>query len=478
MNPISLFPTLAASLLAVVAAAFATPVFAADSAPRPNIVFLLVDDLGRCDVGFMGSKDFKTPNIDKLAHEGAILDSHYVQLVCSPTRAALMTGRYATRTGVYTIVRPHLKWGLPLQERTLANALKDAGYETAITGKWHLGEFDPAYLPTARGFDHQYGHYFGALDYFTHIRDGSHDWYRDDKELKEEGYSTNLIASEACRLIKNKAKAKPLFLYVPFNGVHSPLEVPESYMQPYAALKENRRKLGGMLAAVDEAIGQIVATLDETGLRKDTLIIFSSDNGGPNPVALSSNGDLRAGKGTIYEGGIRVCASVNWPGHVPAGVTIKEPMHMVDWFPTLVNLAGGSLEQKLPLDGRDVWPMITQGAKSPHDAILLVGTQPTRAAVRMGDWKLLMNASEQDIESVDEKPKPDADKSAAKSSVQLYNLATDIGERTDLASKEPERVATMRARLNEFLKDAVTPGNAALEESKGTKRKKKAEAKK
>lgn len=473
MNLPTFLRALASSLLITAAAAMAPSICAAGSAPRPNIVFLLVDDLGRSDVGFMGSKDFKTPNIDKLAHEGAILDSHYVQLVCSPTRAALMTGRYATHTGVYTIVRPHLHWGLPLQERTLATALREAGYETAITGKWHLGEFDPAYLPTARGFDHQYGHYFGALDYFTHVRDGSHDWYRDDKELKEEGYSTNLIGKEACRLIKQKDKSKPLFLYVPFNGVHSPLQVPESYMQPYSALKENRRKLGGMLAAVDEAIGQLVATLDETGLRKDTLIIFSSDNGGPNPVTLSTNGDLRAGKGTIYEGGIRVCASVNWPGHVAAGVTIKEPMHMVDWFPTLVKLAGGSLEQKLPLDGRDVWLMITQGAKSPHDAILLVGTLPTRAAVRMGDWKLLVNASEQDLESVDEIPKAGDDKGAA--NAQLYNLETDVGEKNDLAAKEPDRVVTMRAKLDEFLKNAAIPGNAAIEGSKAAKRKTKAE---
>jgi arylsulfatase A-like enzyme len=251
------------------------------AADRPNIVFFLIDDLGRADVGFMGGQTYATPQIDKLARGGAILDAHYVQPVCSPTRAALMTGRYATHTGVYTIVRPHAQWSLPLNERTLANALHDAGYETAITGKWHLGEFQPACLPTARGFDHQYGHYFGALDYFTHVRDGSHDWYRDDRELKEEGYSTQLLSREACRLIAEKDKAKPLFLYVPFNGVHSPMQAPESYTQPYAALTANRQKLGGMLAAVDEAIGEIVAALDKAGIRDNTLIVFSSDNGGP-----------------------------------------------------------------------------------------------------------------------------------------------------------------------------------------------------
>ena len=435
---------------------------AAESPVRPNIVFFLIDDLGRNDVGFMGGKDIRTPNIDKLAQGGAILDAHYVQPVCSPTRAALMTGRYATRTGVYTVVRPHAKWGLPLQERTLANALKDAGYETAITGKWHLGEFHPAYRPTARGFDHQYGHYFGALDYFTHIRDDVHDWYRDDKELKEEGYSTNLVAREACRLIVGKDKAKPLFLYVPFNGVHSPMQAPESYTQPYAALKENRRKLAGMLSAVDEAIGQIVGALEKAGLRENTLIVFSADNGGPNPGVLSDNGELRAGKGTIFEGGVRVCAFANWPGHIPAGATIKEPMHAIDWYPTFVKLAGGSLEQKLPLDGRDVWPMLTQGAKSPHDALLLV-QNPTRAAVRMGEWKLLLNASRQGEQAA---------RPAEAPSVTLYNLANDIGEKTDLAAAEPERVASMRAKLQEFLQDAVPEGQTGADGS-SRKRKKK-----
>jgi arylsulfatase A-like enzyme len=453
------------ALLATVHPRFAR---AGDAALRPNIVFFLIDDLGRSDVAFMGCTDIRTPQIDKLAHGGAILDAHYVQPVCSPTRAALMTGRYATRTGVYTVVRPHAKWGLPLSERTLASALKEAGYETAITGKWHLGEFDPAYLPTARGFDHQYGHYFGALDYFTHIRDGSHDWYRDDRELKEEGYSTHLVAREACRLIKEKDKAKPLFLYVPFNGVHGPLQVPERYTEPYAALTGNRRKLAGMLSAVDEAIGQIIAALEAAGLRRNTLVVFSSDNGGPNPVALSTNGDLRAGKGTIYEGGVRVCAFVNWPGHIPAGVTIREPMHVIDWFPTLVKLAGGSLEQKLPLDGRDVWPMLTQGAKSPHDAILLVQT-PTHAAVRMGDWKLIVSAPNPDSAASPEgqpkraKAKAKARKAAAQGrALELYNLATDVGEKTNLAAQEPERVAALRAKLEELLKNAAPPGHIGL----------------
>jgi arylsulfatase A-like enzyme len=441
----------------------------AHAAAPPNIVFLLADDLGYADVGFMGSKEMHSPNLDKLAHAGAILSAHYVQPVCSPTRAALMTGRYATHTGVYTIVRPHAKWGLPLQERTLATALKDAGYETAITGKWHLGEFERGYLPTMRGFDHQHGHYFGMIDYFTHIREGTHDWHHDDVELQEQGYSTHLIAREACRLIKERSKEKPLFLYVPFNGVHAPLQIPESYMQPFAALKENRRKLAGMLAAVDEAVGQIVGAIDAAGIRENTLFIFSSDNGGPNPKTLSDNGPLRAGKGTIYEGGVRGCAFATWPGHIPSGVTINEPMHAIDWFPTLVNLAGGKVDGKLPLDGRDVWPMLTKGGKSPHDAILSVQS-PERAAVRMGDWKLVMNGSDAGGEG--EEPAKGAKSKA--NSVTLYNLATDIGEKTDLSAKEPERVTAMRAKLDELLRGAVAPGQLAAGDDatpKGRKRK-------
>ena len=439
----------------------ATPTMADEPAQKPNIVFFLIDDLGYADCGFNGGDEIRTPNIDKLAHSGAILESHYVQPVCSPTRAALMTGRYATRTGVYTIVRPKAQWGLPLQERTLANALHDAGYETAITGKWHLGEFDPAYVPTSRGFDHQYGHYFGAIDYFTHLRDGSYDWYRDDKELREEGYSTHLIAKEACRLITAKDKTRPIFLYVPFNGVHSPMQVPDSYLQPYPGMSGPRQKLAGMLAAVDEAIGQIVESLETAGLRENTLIVFSSDNGGPRP---GKNTPLRDFKGSIYEGGVRGCAFANWPVKIPAGQRIKEPMHVIDWYPTLVKLAEGSLDQKLPIDGMDVWPMLTTQAASPHNAILSVQS-PTKAAVRMGDWKLISQAP-----SVNAPAKAARAKTRVKNrqqgaeTIQLYNLATDIGEATNLAEKDPERVATMKAMLDVLLKDAVPSGAPAENE--------------
>ena len=426
----------------------------ASAESKPNIVYLLVDDLGYADCGFNGGKEIKTPHIDKLAKAGAILKSYYVQPVCSPTRAALMSGRLATRTGVYTVVRPGAPWGLPLTERLLPQALREAGYTTAICGKWHLGEFQKEYLPTRRGFDHQYGHMFGALDYFTHERDGKRDWYRDDQPLTEEGYATDLIGKEASRLIRAQPAGKPLFLYVPFNGIHGPHQVPESYTLPYQNLPKLRRTIAGMLAAVDEAVGRITAALEEKGMTKDTLIIFSSDNGGPAPGKATDNTPLRAGKGTLYEGGIRVCSFATWPDKIPSGTTISEPMHISDWYPTLLKLAGASPTQPNALDGKDIWPVLTKGAKSPHEALLIPGSRPPAMALRMGDWKLLVGASETDAEDAG----PDQPVS---SKAELYNLASDIAEKTNLAASQPDKVKEMRALLATRLNDAVPPGEGS-----------------
>lgn len=420
---------------------------------RPHILYILADDMGYADCGFMGCRDIHTPNLDRLAHSGAVLKSFYVQPVCSPTRASLMTGRYVAHTGVYSIVRPNAPWGLPLAERTLAQALRSAGYTTAIVGKWHLGETQPGYRPTQRGFDHQYGLWFGMVDYFTHMRGKQLDWHRDDQLCHEQGYSTHLIAREACRLVREMPEGKPLFLYLPFNAVHAPLQVPDEYLKPYAKLTGPRRIYAGMVSAMDKAIGQVVAAFKEKGLLDNTLIVFSSDNGGFNPGRVTSNGPLRAGKGTIYEGGLRVCAFATWPGRIPGGKVIDEPLHIIDWYPTLVRLAGGSLEQPLPLDGCDIWPVLTQGAKSPHEALLLSGTNPRRVAIRIGDWKLLLNAHDRDAEEGKE--------SSVGKKVELYNLATDLGEQKNLASEQPGKVAELRAKLDVLLKTAVPPGNAA-----------------
>lgn len=420
---------------------------------KPNILYILADDMGYADAGFNGGKEIKTPHLDRLAKSGAILRSFYVQPVCSPTRASLMTGRYVKHTGVYSVVRPNAPWGLPLAERTLANALKETGYQTAISGKWHLGEFQPAYQPTKRGFDHQYGLWFGMIDFFTHMREGQLDWHRDDQPCKDEGYSTHLIAKEACERIRQRDTDKPLFLYLPFNAVHTPLQVPESYLGAYDHLTGNRKTYAGMLAAMDEAIGQVIGALEEQKMLENTLIIFSSDNGGFNPGNITDNGPLRAGKSTIYEGGVRVCAFATWPGKIPAGQVIEQPLHIIDWYPTILKLAGAKMEQPLPIDGMDIWPVLTQGAKSPHDAILLSGMSPGVCALRAGDWKLVQQNPAAPVH-------------------QLFHLAKDIGEKQNVADAHPEKLAELKQKLQELLKDAVPPGERGNTPEKPTKARK------
>jgi arylsulfatase A-like enzyme len=425
----------------------------AQSVQRPNIVVILADDLGRADVGFNGGKEIQTPNLNRLAAAGARLDQFYVQPVCSPTRAALMTGRYPMRHGLQVgVVRPWAQYGLPLDERTLPQALKEAGYATAIIGKWHLGHFQPAYLPTQRGFDLQYGHYNGALDYFTHERDGGHDWHRNDKANYDEGYSTHLLTREAVQFIKNTKQ--PFFLYVPFNAVHAPHQVPETYKMPYAHLKEPRRTYAGMLAAMDEGIGQIMAALDEKGLRKNTLVIFSSDNGGPAPGRVTDNGPLRAGKGTLYEGGVRVAACVAWEGQIKAGSVVNAPLHIVDLYPTLLRLAGAKREQNLPLDGRDAWGALAQGKPSPHTEILLNAT-PRNGALRMGDWKLVLNGNVGAAAGEDDDTSAIAPSGEAR--VELFNLASDPYEKQNLAAQQPDKVKALRARYETLARQAISP---------------------
>jgi arylsulfatase A-like enzyme len=422
-------------------------------ADPPNVVLILADDLGRQDCGFMGGTTIKTPHLDRLAAAGAKLDAFYVQPVCSPTRAALMTGRYPMRHGLQVgVVRPWAQHGLPLEERMLPQALKDAGYATAICGKWHLGHFRPEYLPTRRGFDRQYGHYNGALDYFTHVRDGGFDWHKDDRECRDEGYTTHLIAREACAFVAGTAKKKPFFLYVPFNAVHAPHQVPAKYTETYGELKGDRKLYAGMLAAMDEAVGQIVAAVEKAGVRDNTLFLFSSDNGGPAPGRITDNGPYRAGKGTLYEGGVRVAAFATWDGRIKPGSVVTEPIHIVDWYPTLLRLAGASPEQKLPIDGRDAWGTMAEGKPSPHEDILL-NAAPGGGAIRAGKWKLVLNSGGDDPDGNPAKKK----KKAATAAVELYDLAADPYEKTNLAGSKPDVVKDLRARYDTYAKQAVPP---------------------
>jgi arylsulfatase A-like enzyme len=434
----------------------------AQDAPRPNIIYFLADDLGWADVGWHGG-DIQTPHLDRLVQGGAKLEQFYVQPVCSPTRAALLTGRYPMRQGLQVgVVRPWAQYGLPLEERTLPQALREAGYFTAICGKWHLGHHRPEYLPTRRGFDHQYGHYNGALDYFTHERDGGHDWHRNDRENRDEGYTTILIGDEAVRLIEGQDASRPLFLYVAFNAPHTPLQAPEEYLKLYAHITDQKRRtFAAMVHCLDEQVGRVVAAVERRGLTKNTLFLFSSDNGGPVTLG-ATNGKLRGQKGTLYEGGVRVPAFAHWAGRIPPGTVVNVPLHIVDWFPTLVNLAGGSLQQKHPLDGRDVWGAITRGEPSPHDAILL-NTTPATGAIRMGDWKLVLDGGvdANDLAAGGAKnAAPKKKKAAAKAAtpgIELFNLASDPFEKTNLAAAHPDKVKELRARLDAFAREAAPP---------------------
>ena len=458
------------------------PLLFAAEQTRPNIVFILADDLGHADVGFSGP-DIKTPNIDKLRVAGAELESFYTLPVCTPSRCALMTGRYPIRYGrQYNVLRPNSKVGLSLDERLLPQGLREAGYATVHVGKWHLGEFDRAYWPMQRGFDHTYG--VAAHQKRVTHKVSSGDLQRDEKPCADEGWLPDLHTKEAVRHIEQRDPARPLFLYVAYNFPHTPLECPPEYSKPYAHLGANRSVYAGMVAQMDAGIGRIVAAVEKAGMRGNTLFVFASDNGGLTVKGdIARNTPFRAGKGSLYEGGVRVVACVAWDGHIPAGSTVKAPLHMVDWYPTLLGLAGASLKQKLPLDGRDAWPAIAQGKPSPHDVILL-NTVGREGAVRAGDWKLVRNGKADDDgegqgDGAGQKSRAEKrqDRAAAPDKHELFNLARDVSETNNLAAAEPEKVKELRARLDVFAAEAVPPilkpENAQVKSSTESKPKKK-----
>jgi len=423
----------ACSLFADAACDAATP-------QKPNIVYILADDLGWKDVGFNGS-DIRTPNIDRLAATGARFDQFYAQPMCTPTRASIMTGRYPFRYGLQTaVILGSHTYGLPTDEWLLPQALKQSGYTTAIIGKWHLGHADQKYWPRQRGFDYQYGPMIGEIDYFTHESGGVNDWYRDNQPLEEEGYSTTLFGDDAVRLIEKHDAGAPLFLYLAFNAPHSPYQVPDEYRDRFKEIEDpTRRSYAGMISAMDDQVGRVVRALEARNMRENTLIIFHSDNGGVRNAMFAGeadvskskipcdNGPYRDGKGAIYEGGTRVCGLINWPGHIPAG-TITGMVHTVDMYPTLVRVAGGSTAEAKPLDGTDIWPALSQGTTTPRSEVVY-NLEPFRAGVRQGDWKLVWRT-----------PLP--------SSPELYNIAQDPYEKQNLAAQHPDIVATLQKRAN------------------------------
>jgi arylsulfatase A-like enzyme len=416
----------------------------------PNIVYIVSDDQGWKDVGYHGS-DIGTPNIDALAQGGVRLEQFYAQPFCTPTRAALMTGRYPFRYGLQTtVIASNHTYGLATDEFLLPQALKDAGYETAIVGKWHLGHADPKYWPRQRGFDHQYGPLIGEIDYFTHEQHDVLDWYRDNVPVREPGYSTTLLGDDAVKLIEAHDPKTPLYLYLTFNAPHTPYQAPQDALDRYKNIADpTRRAYAAMISSMDDQIGRVVAALEKRGLRDNTLIVFQSDNGGTtNPLFSGEldmkgvklpvdNGPYRDGKASVYEGGTRVIALANWPGHIKPGTVVDEMIHVVDIYPTLLGLAGGKLGQNKPLDGFDVWGTISGGKPSPRSEIVY-NIEPFRAGVRQGDWKLVWRT-----------PLPQA--------VELYNIARDPYEKDNVADAHADTVAALQKRANELAASAVKP---------------------
>jgi len=421
---------------------------------KPNIVILLADDLGYGDVGYHGS-DIRTPNIDGLAEQGVRLERFYSCPVCSPTRAGLMTGRWPIRYGLMrTVIPPWSAYGLPTDEQTLADMLAEAGYERrAVIGKWHLGHSATTYLPLARGFTFFYGHYNGAIDYFTHEREGEIDWHRGDETAHEEGYSTDLLAREAVRFIDESPADKPFFLYVPFNAPHSPYQAKPDDIERYPQ-RENRRQIyAAMVDSLDQGIGQILAALDRRGFAQRTFVLFFSDNGGVRGVG--DNGTLRGAKSTVYEGGVRVPAIVRWPaGDLAGGRIVRHPMGYIDIHPTLRRIAGAATPPPKPYDGRDVLDVMrgsTTPSSRPWFSFIAMG-EPEQIALTTDSWKLVVSGP-----SVLE-PMP-----TRAAEIELFLVADEIDEQTNLADQHPEIVARLMEELKQFraLKiEGVQPYNA------------------
>jgi arylsulfatase A-like enzyme len=414
------------------------------AAEKPNLVFIIADDLGWADVAFHGGR-VPTPNLDRLKAEGVELARHYVAPVCSPTRTGLMTGRCWSRFGVTS---PQNNQALPFDTVTLPRALKQCGYDTALTGKWHLGS-KPEWGPNPFGFDHSYGSLAGGVGPYDHrYKKGefSVTWHRNGELLEEEGHVTDLIADEAVKWIGERGEA-PFFLYVPFTAVHLPVKEPKAWLDlvPATITGGVPRHYAACIAHLDDAVGRIVRAIDEAGKGERTLIVFTSDNGGstaenndtkypaddyPEGNLPGDNTPLRGKKGDLYEGGIRVPTVARWSGRIPAGSVCEAPVQITDWMPTFGGLAGfegGGLKW----DGIDAWGAITGSAAPPDRVIYSVAPGFRARSLHQGNWKLIASGGGKGGEEKHE----------------LFNLREDPEERRDLATVEPAKVAEMRASL-------------------------------
>ena len=325
------------------------------SVDKPNIIIILADDLGYADVGFHGS-DIKTPNLDKLANEGAKLENFHACPMCSPTRAGLMTGRYPLRFGMMrAVIPPQRNFGMAPSEYNMAEAMRDAGYNyRGCFGKWHLGHLQTQWHPINQGFTYFVGCYNGAVDYFNQTREGEVDWHNNFETVKAGGYTTDLITDAAVNFINEVPKEEPYFLYVPYTAPHSPFQAKPEDIEKYEHRTEKKKRIyAAMVDCMDQGIGEILKTIDERGDRDNTFILFFSDNGGVNRIA--DNSPMKGSKLTVYEGGIRVVAAAHWPnGGIKGGKIINEEMGYIDVLPTIAAVAKSKVPFKNELDGINV----------------------------------------------------------------------------------------------------------------------------
>ncbi|MBL9187044.1 MAG: sulfatase-like hydrolase/transferase [Opitutaceae bacterium] len=429
--------------LSTAASGFAQPEAAQPKRPAPpNVLVILADDLGHGDVGFTGAKDIRTPNLDRLAATGVQLERFYACPVCSPTRAGLLTGRWPIRYGLMrAVIPPWSEFGLPPSERILPELLADAGYaHRGMVGKWHLGHAARSMLPPQRGFTHYYGHYNGAIDYFTHKRENEIDWHDGDRTVREEGYATDLLAREAVRFIEAAPPRQPWLLYAAFNAPHDPLQAKESDLAKYPKVPGRRRTYAAMVDNLDQAVGRLLAAVEARSDADNTLVLFMSDNGGL--PAFASNAPWRDGKFSVYEGGIRVCAAIRWPaGGLTGGRRSDALLGYIDVVPTVLRAAGVAAPTGAhALDGIDMMPLLRGDAPAPERdwfSYFAQGGRPPGASVMRGNWKLVQIGGEV--------------LSAGEAQTQeLYRLDRDPREEHNVARENPELVRELAAKLATF----------------------------
>ncbi|XP_048250185.1 arylsulfatase J-like [Haliotis rufescens] len=446
---------------------------------RPNIVLILADDLGWNDVGYH-NPDMKTPNIDRLAAQGIKLNQSYTQSICTPTRSALMTGRYPFKTGMqHGVLLSNDNACLPTQHQLLSEDLRHHGYSTHLVGKWHLGFCKWACTPTYRGFDTFFGYYSGALDYYTKTYASDYTGHpyldlRDDiypawTYSYNTSYSTHMFTGRATDVINQHNTSTPLFLYLSLQNPHFPLQVPEKYTNMYPdVVNERRRTYCGMVSALDEGIGNVTAALEERGMMDNTLILFLSDNG-PDMGFHGNSFPLRGAKFSIWEGGHRSVGFLHGAGLQKTGVTYDGLVHVVDWRPTLMAAAGGGkVAPEADIDGMNLWENIRTGSLSPRtefvynlddvqDDFFNVGN----AALRDGDYKLILGYSGSYNDwytpqnNTEDEPLHLGCYIAGDHPEQLYNLREDPTERRNIALQEPEVVAKLKLKINQYRKMMV-----------------------